>query len=48
VFILGVFTVLVLVSAVRTIFISAVYHNLNGNPVQHFNQQLADNLFVQK
>ncbi|HEY4337199.1 MAG TPA: DUF6159 family protein [Puia sp.] len=48
VFILGVFTVLVMVSAVRTIFISAVYHNLNGNPVQHFNQQLADNLFVQK
>jgi len=48
VFILGVFTVLVLVSAVRTIFISAVYHNLNGDPVKHFNQQFADNIFVQK
>lgn len=48
VFILGVFTVLVLVSAVRTIFISAVYHGLNGDPVKHFNQQFADHLFVQK
>ena len=48
VFVLGVFSVLVLVSAVRTIFISAVYHGLNGDPVKHFNQQFADNLFVQK
>jgi hypothetical protein len=48
VFTLGLFSVLVLVSAVRTIFISAVYHNLNGDPVKHFNQQFADNLFVQK
>ncbi len=48
VFILGVFSVLVLVSAVRTIFISAVYHNINGDPVKNFNQQFADNLFVTK
>jgi hypothetical protein len=48
VFILGVFAVLVMVSAVRTIFISAVYHNINGDPVKHFNQQFADQLFVQK
>ncbi|HEY4111834.1 DUF6159 family protein [Puia sp.] len=48
VFVLGVFAVMVLVSAVRTIFISAVYHNLNGDPVKHFNQQFADQLFVQK
>jgi Family of unknown function (DUF6159) len=48
VFALGIFTVLVVVSAVRTIFISAVYHNINGDPVKHFNQQLADTLFVEK
>jgi len=48
VFVLGVFALLTLVSAVRTIFISAVYHNLNGDPVKHFNQEFADNLFVQK
>jgi len=47
-FVLGVFTVLVVFSAVKTIFISAVYHNINGDPVKHFNQQLADNLFVEK
>ena len=47
-FILGVFTILVVMSAARTIFISAVYHNINGDPVKHFNQQLADNLFVSK
>ena len=47
-FILGVFTILVVMSAARTIFISAVYHNINGDPVKHFNQQLADNLFVNK
>lgn len=48
IFALGIFATLVLASAVKTVFISAVYHNLNGDPVQHFNQQFADNLFVQK
>lgn len=48
VFALGVFTVLVMVSAARTIFISAVYHNINGDPIKHFNQQIADNLFIEK
>jgi len=47
-FVLGVFAILVVMSAAKTIFISAVYHNINGDPVKHFNQQLADNLFVQK
>ena len=45
-FVLGVFTILVVMSAAKTIFISAVYHDINGDPVKHFNQQLADNLFV--
>jgi hypothetical protein len=47
-FVLGVFTVMAVISAAQTIFISAVYHNINGDPVKHFNQQLADNLFTQK
>ena len=47
-FILGVFTILVVMSAARTIFVSAVYHNINGDPVKHFNQELADNLFEPK
>jgi Family of unknown function (DUF6159) len=48
VFALGVFAILVVMSAAKVIFVSAVYHNINGDPVKHFNQQLADNLFVEK
>lgn len=48
IFVLGIFAMLVLVSAVRTIFISAVYHNINGDPVKHFNEHFADNLFIAK
>jgi hypothetical protein len=47
-FILGAFTILVIMNAAKVIFISAVYHNINGDPVKHYNQQLADNLFVEK
>lgn len=47
-FAIGIFTLIVLFSAVKMIFISAVYHNINGDPVRHFNQQFADNLFVEK
>ena len=47
-FALGVFTVLAVISAAQTIFISAVYHNITGDPVKNFNQQLADNLFEHK
>jgi hypothetical protein len=35
-------------SAAQTIFIAAVYHNVTGNPVEHFNQKLIDNLFEPK
>jgi hypothetical protein len=48
VFLLGVFAILAVMSAVKVIFISAIYHNINGDPVKHFNQQLADSLFVGK
>jgi hypothetical protein len=46
--VLGVLLVAAIMSAARSIFISAVYHNINGDPVEHFNQQMIDNLFVQK
>jgi hypothetical protein len=35
-------------SAVKTIFISAIYHNVNGDPVALYNQQFIDNLFEYK
>ena len=47
-FALGVFALIVVFSAVKMIFVSAVYHNINGDPVRNFNQQFADNLFIQK
>lgn len=46
--VLGILLVSAVMSAVRTIFISAVYHNINGDVVDHFNQQMIDGLFVQK
>lgn len=46
--VLSVLLIMAVFSAARTIFISAVYHNINGDPVQHFNDQFVDNLFVQK
>ncbi len=46
--ILGAFVVMAIVSATETIFISAVYHNIQGDPVKHVNQQMVDDLFVHK
>jgi hypothetical protein len=46
--VLGAFVVVTIISATETIFLSAVYHNINGDPVKHVNQQLVDSLFVQK
>lgn len=46
--VLGILLVAAIVSAAKTIFISAVYHNITGDTVEHFNQQMIDNLFVQK
>jgi hypothetical protein len=45
---IGAFTVIAIISASEMIFVSAVYHNINGDPVAHFNQQAIDNLFVNK
>jgi len=47
-FFLGFFTLTVVLSATRAIFISAVYHDINGDPVKHFNQRFSDNLFLEK
>ncbi len=44
----GAFVVITIISAAQTIFVSAVYHNINGDPVKHFNQQMVDRLFDKK
>jgi uncharacterized protein DUF6159 len=46
--VLALFIIMAVMSAAQTIFVSAVYHNINGDPTDHFNQQLIDNLFVKK
>jgi hypothetical protein len=46
--IVGGFIVISIISAAQTIFVSAVYHNINGDPVKHFNQQMVDQLFEKK
>jgi hypothetical protein len=45
---LGAFVVMAIISATQTIFISAVYHNINGDPVKHFNDGFANSLFNEK
>lgn len=44
----GVFIIMAILSAAQTIFISAVYHNINGDVNKHFDHQLVDGLFVRK
>lgn len=46
--VLGVFLVISIISAAQTIFISAVYHNIDGDLDKHFNQQIVDQLFEKK
>jgi hypothetical protein len=46
--VLGLLIVSAILSATRTIFISAVYHNVTGDPTDHFNQQIVDSLFEAK
>jgi hypothetical protein len=45
---IGLFCIIVLFSAAKVIFVSAVYHDINGDPVKVFNQHFADNLFEGK
>ena len=42
------FLIFAIFSAAEIIFISSVYHNINGNLDDHFDQQLINNLFVVK
>jgi len=44
----GAFIILAVMSAAQTIFVSAVYHDVTGDPTEHFNQQMIDNLFQKK
>ena len=44
----GAFIILAVISAAQTIFVSAVYHDVTGDPTEHFNQQMIDNLFQKK
>ena len=46
--VMGVFIIATIFSAAQTIFVSAVYHNINDEPVKHFNQQMIDGLFQKK
>lgn len=38
----------VVMSATQTVFVSAVYQEVTGNPTGHFNERLLDGLFVHK
>ncbi len=44
----GLLLLFAIVSASKSIFISAIYHNIQGDPVEHFEQQFVDNLFKHK
>jgi len=46
--VLGISLLLAVISAAQSIFISAVYHNINGDPFKQYNQQFIDNLFTKK
>jgi len=46
--VIAMFIIMAIMSAAETIFVSAVYHNINGDPVEHFSQQQLDGLFVKK
>lgn len=45
---MGAFIISAIFSAAQTIFVSAVYHNINDEPAKHFNQQMIDGLFQKK
>lgn len=42
------FVIMAIMDAARTIFVSAVYHNIKGDVSEHFDQQLIDSLFRPK
>jgi Family of unknown function (DUF6159) len=46
--VLGFLLLITVLSAAQTIFVSSIYHNITGDPVENYNQQFVDNLFVSK
>lgn len=46
--IVGVFIVISIISAAEMIFVSAIYHNIDGDLDKHFNTQMVDQLFEKK
>ncbi|HEY2726399.1 MAG TPA: DUF6159 family protein, partial [Parafilimonas sp.] len=42
------FIIIVVMSATQTIFVSAVYHEVNDEPTVYFDKQLVDQLFQPK
>lgn len=45
---LGAFVLVAIVSAAQNIFISAVYHNIEGQPVKDFDSETLDGIFMSK
>lgn len=45
---ISIFIIVAVISASQTIFVSAIYHNIHGDPVEHFNDQFVNNLFEHK
>ena len=48
IFVLGVLIMATILSAARSIFLSAIYHEVTGDPVEQYNQAFVDNLFTHK
>lgn len=44
----GFFVIMAIMDAAKTIFVSAVYHNIKGDVSEHFDQMLVDSLFMKK
>ena len=47
-FVTGMLAIGIVMSALNSIFISAVYNSIRGNTNEHFNNELIDRLFVEK
>ena len=46
--VIGIVLILAIMSAAQSVFISSVYLNITGDPAEHINQHLVDELFVAK
>ncbi len=47
-FVLGIMLIFIITSAIKTIIVSAAYHNMDSDIDVYFNKQLLDGLFVEK